>query len=397
MRRSAAAAAASITLAFALCPEWAAAAVPQIDVSGFGTGGFAITDTGKADFGRSQAQATGTNKDGDVGISLFGIQGTVRLTDMFSATVQGLVRRQFSANFQLDIPVFFLKAEVTRDLAVRVGRIQLPTFMVSDYRQVGYSNTWIRPPVEMYGQIPFDNDDGADVLYRKSLGPFDISTQVFYGKTDASLAVATIQGRRNWGVDTTITIGPLSVRGGRSESTFTSISTQTNTLLAEVSAAGFPDLANRLSPTNVPFRFTNIGFSLDGTHLTAEGEASREKAGGYLASLDAQYVLAGYRVRKFTPYVMYARSKITSERTDPTIPHFGPLLPLALGVDQLINSFGGDQHTISAGLRWDLHDSVDMKAQVDRVSPQGNGLFVNPQPGFHGPVDVLTVTVDFVF
>ena len=73
------------------------------------------------------------------------------------------------------------------------------------------------------------------------------------------------------------------------------------------------------------------------------------------------------------------------------------LLPLALGVDQLINSFGADQHTISAGLRWDLHDSVDVKVQVDRVSPFGNGLFVAPQPGFHGPVDVLTATVDFVF
>lgn len=388
MRRSAAAAAASITLAFALCPEWAAAAVPQIDVSGFGTGGFAITDTGKADFGRSQSQATGTNKDGDVGISLFALQGTVRLTDMFSATVQGIVRRQFSANFQLDIPVFFLKADVTRDLAVRVGRIQLPTFMVSDYRQVGYSNTWIRPPVEMYGQIPVDNDDGADVIYRKSLGPFDISSQLFYGKTDATLAVATIQARRNWGVNTTVTVGPLTVRGGRNESTFTSISTQTNTLLAEVTAAGFPDLANRLNPTNVPFRFTNIGFSLDGTHVTLEGEASRETGGGYLPSLDAEYVLAGYRINKLTPYVMYARQKVTSERTDPTIPRIGPFLPLALGVDQLINSFGGDQHTISAGLRWDLHDSVDVKVQVDHVSPEGNGLFIAVQPGFHGPVNV---------
>jgi hypothetical protein len=102
-------------------------------------------------------------------------------------------------------------------------------------------------------------------------------------------------------------------------------------------------------------------------------------------------------VGKFTPYTMYARSKITSERTDPTIPRIGPLLPLALGVDQLINSFGGDQHTISLGLRWDLHDSVDVKVQFDRVSPQGNGLFVAVQPGFHGPVDVLTATVDFVF
>jgi len=104
----------------------------------------------------------GANSEGDVGVdSLFALQGTVHLSDMFSATVQGMVRRQFNTGFQLDIPVFFVKAELTRDVAVRVGRIQLPVFMSSDYRQVGYSNSFVRPPIEVYGQIPFDSEDGA--------------------------------------------------------------------------------------------------------------------------------------------------------------------------------------------------------------------------------------------
>jgi hypothetical protein len=180
MHRSRVAAAASITLAFALCSTWARAALPEIDVSGFGTAGFAVTDNGKGEFGRVQQQAVGANNEGDIGVdSLFALQGTVHLTDMFSATVQGMVRRMFNTGFQLDIPVFFVKAEVTRDLSVRVGRIQLPVFMLSDYRQVGYSSTWVRPPIEVYGQIPLDSDDGVDILYRKTVGPADISAQAF--------------------------------------------------------------------------------------------------------------------------------------------------------------------------------------------------------------------------
>jgi hypothetical protein len=31
------------------------------------------------------------------------------------------------------------------------------------------------------------------------------------------------------------------------------------------------------------------------------------------------------------------------------------------------------------------------------VSPQGNGLFINPIAGFHGPVTVGSMTLDFVF
>jgi hypothetical protein len=398
MYRSPVRAAASTMLAFALGSTWACAALPPIEVSGFGTGGFVVTDTGKAEFGRAQQQTVGANSEGDVGVdSLFALQGTVHLTDMFSATVQGIVRRMFNPGFQLDIPVFFVKADLTRDLSVRVGRIQLPEFMSSDYRQVGYSNTWVRPPIEVYGQIPFDSDDGVDVLYRKTVGPADISAQAFYGKTDLSFAGATIQSRKNWGVNANVTVGPLTLRAGRSQSAFTSRSAAVTQLLTAVNAAGFTALANRLNPLNVPFRFTDFGFSFDETHLTIQGEISKDTGGGFLASTDGQYILAGYRVQKFTPYAMYARQKVTSARTDTTIPRFGPLIPLAVGVDQLINSVGADQHTFSAGVRWDVHESVDLKLQVDRVSPQGNGLFFNVRPNFHGPVTVASLTLDFVF
>jgi hypothetical protein len=398
MYRSPARAAASFVLALALCSTQATAALPQIDISGFGTAGFAVTDTGKAEFGRVQQQPLGANNEGDVGVdSLFALQGTVHLTDMLSATAQGMVRRMFNTGFQLDIPVFFVKADVTRDLSVRVGRIQLPVFMLSDYRQVGYSSTWVRPPIEVYGQIPLDSDDGADILYRKTVGFSDISAQAFYGKTDATLPLATIQARKIWGVNADITVGPLTLRAGRSQTAFTARDPRNTQLLTAVNAAGFTALANQLNPLNVPLKFTDFGFSLDGTHLTVQGEISKETVGAFLASTDGQYVLAGYRVHKFTPYAMYARQKVTSARTNTTIPRVGALLPLALGVDQLINSVGADQHTFSAGLRWDLHESVDLKLQVDRVSPQGNGLFINVQPGFHGPVTVASMTLDFVF
>jgi hypothetical protein len=388
----------SIALALAICSTRASAALPDIDISGFGTGGFVFTDTSKAAFGRSQFQPVGATTQGDVGVdSLFALQGTVHLSEMFSVTTQGMVRRLFNSGFEFDIPVFFVKAELTRDLSVRIGRIQLPVFMVSDYRQVGYSNTWIRPPIEVYGQVPFDSDDGGDILYRKTVGPIDISAQAFYGKTDLSLGQASVQSRRNWGTNVNVTLGPLSLYASRDQSVFTSVSTATNQLLAAVSAAGFTALANRLNPVNVPYAFTDFGFSLDDTHLTLQGEVSKATAGGFLSSTDGQYLLAGYRMGKFTPYAMFAREKVTSERTDTTIPQVGALIPLALGVNQLINSFGADQHTISAGLRWDVHTSVDLKVQFDRVSPQGNGLFINPEPGFHGPVYVGSMTLDFVF
>ena len=394
MCRSRAAIAAAI--AVALSPG--ARALPQIDVSGFGTAGFAITDTGKAEFARSQEQTVGADEDGDVGVdSVLAIQATVHLNDMFSATAQTIVRRYFGSSFELDVPVFFAKADLTRDFSVRVGRIQLPVFMVSDYRQVGYSNTWIRPPIEMYGLIPFDSDDGADMLYRKTVGPADLSAQFFYGKTDLAFPNTAVQSRKNWGYNLSATIGPLTLRAGRAQSSFSSQSDSVNQLLAAVSAAGFPALAAHLTPTNVPFEFTDFGFSYEGTHVQLQGEWAKDTTGGFIQSTDAEYLLVGYRVQKFTPYAIYARQKVTSARSDTTIPQIGPLIPLALGVDQLIQSVNADQHTVSGGVRWDFHEGIDLKLQYDRVSPQGAGLFIDVQPGFHGPVDVLGLALDFVF
>lgn len=395
MCRSRAVAAAVVVL---MCAPGARAALPDIDVSGFGTAGYAITDSGKVEFGRSQFQPVGADEDGDVGVdSLIAVQATVHLTDMLSTTTQAMVRRLFGSSFELDIPVFFAKADLTRDFSIRVGRIQLPVFMVSDYRQVGYSNTWLRPPIEIYGQIPFDSDDGADMLYSRSVGPADISAQVFYGKTDATLPLGPIQARKIFGYNLDVTMGPISLRAGRNQSSLTSDAPSVNQLLAEVNAAGFTALANRLAVVNVPFEFTDFGFAYEGTHVTLQGEFTKETVGGYLASTDGQYLMAGYRVRKFTPYAIFARQKITSERTDTTIPQVGPLVPLAQGVNQLINSVGADQHTTSAGVRWDFHESVDLKLQFDRVSPQGGGLFIDVKPGFHGPVDVASLALDFVF
>ncbi len=398
MHRSPVSAAASIALTLALCPTLASAALPEIDISGFGTGGMAVTDTGKAEFGRLEQQPVGANNEGDVGVdSLFALQGTVHLTDMFSATVQGMARRMFSTGFQLDVPVFFVKAQVTRDVAVRAGRIELPVFMNSDYRQVGYANTWVRPPIEVYGQIPLDSDDGVDLLYRKTVGPADISAQAFYGKTDVAFSGVAIQSRKNWGVNANVTVGPLTLRAGRNQSAFTATSANITQVLTAVNAAGFTALANQLNPLNVPFKFTDFGFRFDETHFTIQGEVTKATAGGFVSSTEGQYLLVGYRLEKFTPYAIYSRQKVTSERTDKTIPRFGALIPLALGVDQLINSIGADQHTFAAGVRWDVRESVDLKLQVDRVSFQGNGLFINVQPGFHGPVTVGSLTLDFVF
>ena len=57
----------------------------------------------------------------------------------------------------------------------------LPVFMISDYRNVGYANTMMRPPIEMYGQNIIENLDGADINWQHSFGDTNVTAQAVVG------------------------------------------------------------------------------------------------------------------------------------------------------------------------------------------------------------------------
>jgi hypothetical protein len=382
-------------LAFLGCSAGASADQSMFQFSGFGSAGYAITDNSRAEFGRPQ-QASGANNQGDIGVdSLLGVQGTAHLSDDFSVTAQVLARRLYGTGIDLDVSLMFAKWQVDKDLSFRVGRVQMPVSTTSDYKEVSYANTWIRPPIEIAGVIPFDYIDGADALYSKDLGPVSVTGQALFGKADLDLSAASIALSHIWNVNGSVTMGPLTLRASRTEYRFTIIAAGLTELLSTVSAIGFPALANSLSATNDFARVTELGFVFDWHNVIAQGELIKSQDGGLVPSRDDKELLVGYRIAKFTPYAIYSMTKVTSEENETTIPESGPLLPLALGLNSAIN--GVDQHTVSLGTRWDFHDSLDLKFQADHISFQGAGLFINPQPGFKGPVNMASITLDFVF
>jgi hypothetical protein len=384
---------AAVSLALAVGAGTASAAT--VDVSGFGTAGIVFTDTEDAEFIRS-SQARGADSNGDVGVdSIAGIQATVHVTDKISGTTQILLRRLYGTGFELDAPLAFIKYQATKDFAVRVGRVSLPVFLVSDFRQVGFANTWIRPPIEVYGQVPLDNVDGLDVLYSGEAGPVSLTGQAFYGKTDIELAASDVSVKNFWGVNFSATMGPLTLRAGRVESKLTLDSAQANSLLAGLRQAGFTALANELAPVEKDSAFTAFGALLDWNNLIVQAEVTDSKVGGFPPDTAGRYALVGYRVNKMTPYAIYAEREVESARTSTVVPQVGPLIPLALGVNALIA--GTEQNTTSLGLRWDAASSVAVKFQYDYVDPEGNGLFGNVKAGFDGPVNVFGVAVDVVF
>jgi hypothetical protein len=389
-----------------------------VRISGFGTGALTWTNTDKAEFARPN-QAGGAKKDVTTGVdSNFGVQADYAVNSWLSVTGQGLVRKDAQDDFGAELAWAFAKAKVSDDVSIRVGRMGLPAFMISDYRNVGYANTMLRPPAEVYSQMLFNTVDGADVTWQHSDGATTYTAQFAVGKSKVDIAGGpSLDGRRVTALNLVAEHGPLTVRFGRVDGRLTlsnsaSLATLLTTLNTVAAGYKFPQAAQLATDIDVRDKkasFTSLGATLDWNDIVVQSEYAKRKTDSYINDTTSWYVMGGYRIGKFLPYYSHARLSIDDSVHNgmPAACPAGypaactPTLALLSGIVSNLRYTGvsqGEQQTDSIGMRWDFHSSVALKVQFDRVRPnKAAGLLINAQPGFKGPVTVGAVALDFVF
>ncbi|OFA03473.1 hypothetical protein [Duganella phyllosphaerae] len=129
---------------------------------------------------------------------------------------------------------------------------------------------------------------------------------------------------------------------------------------------------------NVPQSSTAVGVGYDPGAWFVQAEYTGVKLPGITPSGWGAYVIGGYRIGNFTPYLIHAKSWTANVRG--------------------LSTF--DQRTTSLGLRWDAMKNIAVKMQVDQIKPDSdsNGYFINVRPGLSGSnVRLVSLAVDFVF
>ena len=404
---------AALALPLALSSAFAQEAQgPTVKISGFGTGALTWTNTDQAEFGRPN-QASGVKKSPRTGVdSNLGLQADVGVNSWLSFTAQGLVRKDAEDDFGAELGWAFAKARINDQASVRVGRIGLPAFMISDYRNVGYANNFLRPPVEMYSQVPFNSLDGIDATYQQSFGDTTVTGQLAFGRAEAPLAgELTAKGKKMSALNIVAEHGPFTARFGRVDATVSIYGTGPSAVrlagllagLRQASALGLPQLktmADQLDANEKKASFTSVGLGMDWNNVVVQTEFAKRKVDAYVNDTSSWYVMGGYRIGKFLPYVIQSKLKI-DDTVSNVIPAGIPSLAAARAGANTLPYTGvgqGESSTTSIGVRWDFYRSLALKAQIDRVKPAvGSGLLLNAQPGFNRDVTVGAVAIDFVF
>jgi len=426
-----------VTGALILCTSAAEAAdfslSDMFQLHGYGTLGVAHSNQDQADVigapnqnpGAGYSSAWTPNLDTKLGLQL-----DTKFTDRLTAVVQVISQNRYDNSYTgkpihryvPSVQWANLKWQITDDISFRAGRMVLPLMMFSEFRDVGYANTLVRPPIEMYGIVPFSTNDGADLTWHHTFGSVTNSLVLFDGGASLRQPGLTLESHQK-GITDTVEVGSWTVRAAYMRSpikTTTHVfdnSFYTNFIDAagslpnnqgDAAAAAAQDLYNRYQTTHwVPIDHYDLGAVYDPGRWFAMAELYEDRNPGILGHVHSQWVAAGFRYKTVTPYVMYAHVS-TSFPYEAGIPLGGLPAPLAAyggGINGLIgvlqNVLNANERQLAFGVRWDFMKNLDFKAEYAHLQAGygSTGDFQNAQPGFTpgSGADLISFTVDFVF
>jgi len=316
--------------------------------------------------------------------SRIGIQFSAAINQRMSFTtvLEATGGEQQDRQFGFEATWAYAGYQITPDLELRMGKVKLPSFMISDYAEVGYAYPWIRPPEEVYSTNPMKALNGLDMLYSTNLGSWNFLFQL-YGGSNNNTAVThapaadysstpaqkdetfTFVTRNMLGFNTSIGNDIFNFRVGYFETK------------VDVPSMGLEDLMGS---------FGGVGFNLDWQNIVIYSEFIRretvEEMEMAFPDQDAHYTTLGYRIGNFLPHITYAR--------------------IDKGKDDSI--FALKQESIKTGLRYDFEENAALKFEVNYVKTDrdpgdfttgdyGYGLFESPTE----KATIYSLGVDVIF
>lgn len=406
--------------AVSLVATHTAIASDHLHFSGFGSVALSHDDSRGIALLRDTGQPVSENRDTSWrSDSVLGLKGGWRLSPTLELAGQVVLRHRVDAKPRSIIEGAHLTWHPSERVDVRVGRMGLDVFMLSDYRSVGYAQPWVRPPREFYGWIPMHTLDGADVAWKFDHGATRWTARLQLGanRTEVPLTAddhfsfrakrmraLTLHAERDaW----QFKLGHSVFRAGSEPPPFVPL----RNALAGVAGGGFgpvsaeaASLRAGLALKDIDIHYSTLGAAYDDGRWLIQGELARVRSDSeVIATGTAAYVSVGRRFGPLTPYVVLVRFRPSNGAREPLNDWSG------LGASELqtqavasYNNFRVDQRTLSLGMRWDFDSRAALTMQWDRsrIAARGFGLWQvdNLVSGERRrTVDVLTLSLDFVF
>jgi hypothetical protein len=380
-----------------------------ISASVFGTLGIAKSSDNDVEFRSRTTLPRGVDDSWSFeNDSKLGVQVSFEPSDKFSATVQALTELNVDDDYKPSVEWAYLTYSPNENLKFRLGRTVFPTFMASDYVNVGFAYLPVRMPHDVYSLVPFSGIDGIDVIYDTNIGKTYLQIQALAAQRDFDIynegpEKTAYELRDGYGLRVTLKRGNWTASAGYLRGRLEVDAPELAILapLLRSAALFYPEfgvLADELDDEGKT-SFTSFGLQYSDDRFTISGEYVQRRwdVNMNVSDTDAYYILAGYYFGKWTPYAFYSRSKNKSDIPLDSYPTSGPFAPLTSAVNELFSPLMGDGSTKCIGIRYDLLENLAIKAQYEKIE-LGASLYLkkNGQP-VPDDIDLYSLAVSFVY
>lgn len=333
----------------------------DVNFSGFGTIGYSQTD--------SNTVVNRTDEKGSWGHNTrIGIQADTKISDKLSATAQ--IRLAEDAindeNMQMTLQTALLSYQASDKAQVRFGRLRAPFYLDSEFLDVGAVTTTDDNPFAIYGQVPFSNYNGVDMIYTTDVGDYELQVQPYIGFEQLEYKLPDGSGKKfdvNYvaGVNASMYAGDWQVRAGYT--------------VGEMDDPSYTEnpMTDKYNVNNDQGTFATIGVKYDNGKLLAKAEYAKRNVDGAISipDLTGYYATLGYAFGNVMPYVSYQSLDSASKNHDP----------------MLMNMAFFDMDGTTAGVRY-THDDLVFKAQVTNYNFGSlNGSYASPVNGMSATTD----------
>ncbi len=388
--------------------------------SGFATLGMALNDSSAVVFRNDVTQDDGAYEHNGTwkNDSRLGVQWQGRWSPQWETTVQLVAKDRFDNTFANSVEWAFVRYRPVDGLDLRLGRLGADAFMLSDYRQVGYTLPWVRPPQDLYGITSLYNFDGFDLTKRIALGDAMLNLKTFYGNSSEKYPTGFNNGQFTtfdfdlFGLSSTLEWNEWKLRYSYVRVEVNSDLTKPlRNVWAQVAPVwpAVNDLISELETRGKQFRYHQIGLNYDNNDwwfqseyvrinsdlmLVVNGENAYASLGKRFGPLNL-FTLAGYA----TPKDPELKIAIPAGLPEPV---GSQLHYLAQATETRLNGVRIKQHSYGVGARWDFSPKMALKFQVEKfhIDKSGTSLWFStdgkPLTGDEKPT-VISLAWDMLF
>ena len=234
--------------------------------------------------------------------SVYGVNIRTKVNDKVSGAAQ-LLATSNDSTFNIEADWAYLSYKVSKQTSVRAGMLNLSTFLISDYANIGYLYPWIRTPVEVYQNNPLKNFLGVEWLHISRFSKKSkLTTQLFMGSAQVEKNGLLFRATDGYGFNIQLDVPHFTFRLGAISPTI-QLEGPDGTGAATID---YVDLDDR------GYMYT-VGASIDWNNFILYTETVATDTEGETQAIfpnqTGSYVTIGYQMGDYLPHVTVGSSK----------------------------------------------------------------------------------------